>query len=406
MKPVLVLIRPRNVGASYGRHRTRRWAMGTAVIVEAARTPVGKRGGVLSGLHAAEILGGIQAALLDRAGLAPSAVEQVAGGCVTQAGEQSNNITRTAWLHAGLPHGTGCLTLDAQCGSAQQAAHVVAGLIAADAISVGIACGVEAMSRVPLGTAARADAGTPRPSSWDIDMPSQYVAAERIAQRRGLSRADTDAFGLRSQTLAQAAWAEGRFDREVVPVKAPGNSGTEVVDRDQGLRETSLEALARLKPVVEGGLHTAGSSSQISDGAAAVLLADADRARQLGLRPRARILAQCLIGAEPYYHLDGPVQATERVLGRGGMAIGDIDLFEVNEAFASLVLSWLSVHQPDPDRVNVNGGAIALGHPVGSTGARLLTTALHELERRGAGTALITMCAGGAMATATIIERL
>jgi len=380
--------------------------MGTAVIVEAVRTPVGKRGGVLSGVHAAEILGGAQTALIDRAGIAPAVVEQVAGGCVTQAGEQSNNITRTAWLHAGLPHGTGCQTLDAQCGSAQQAAHLVAGLIAADAIGVGIACGVEAMSRVPLGTAARADAGSPRPASWSIDMPSQYVAAERIAQRRGLSRADTDAFGLRSQTRAQAAWAEGRFDHEVVPVKAPGHNGTDVVDRDEGLRETSLEALARLKPVVEGGLHTAGSSSQISDGAAAVLLADADRARQLGLRPRARILAQCLIGAEPYYHLDGPVQATERVLERAGMAIGDIDLFEVNEAFASIVLSWLAVHGADPDRVNVNGGAIALGHPVGSTGARLLTTALHELERRGAGTALVTMCAGGAMATATIIERL
>ena len=380
--------------------------MGTAVIVEAARTPVGKRGGALAGLHPAEILGGIQVALLDRAGVDPSAVEQVAGGCVTQAGEQSNNVTRTAWLHAGLPYGTGCQTLDAQCGSAQQAAHLVAGLIAADAIGVGIACGVEAMSRVPLGTAARADAGTPRPASWDIDMPNQFVAAERIARRRGFSRADIDAFGLRSQTLAQAAWAQGRFDREVVPVKAPGNNGTDVVDRDEGLRETSLAALGRLKPVVEGGLHTAGTSSQISDGAAAVLLADADRARRLGLRPRARILAQCLIGAEPYYHLDGPVQATERVLERTGMAIGNIDLFEVNEAFASIVLSWLAVHGADPDRVNVNGGAIALGHPVGSTGARLLTTALHELERRGAGTALITMCAGGAMATATIIERL
>src|SRR3984893_146298 len=195
--------------------------MGTAVIVEAVRTPVGKRGGVLSGGHAAEILGGVQTALIARAGIAPAEVEQVAGGCVTQAGEQSNNVTRTAWLHAGLPYTAGCLTLDAQCGSAQQAAHLVAGLIAADAIGVGIACGVEAMSRVPLGTAARADAGTPRPGSWNIDMPSQYVAAERIAQRRGLSRADIDTFGLRSQTLAQAAWAQGRFDREVVPVEAP-----------------------------------------------------------------------------------------------------------------------------------------------------------------------------------------
>ena len=382
--------------------------MGTAVIIEAARTPIGKRGGALAGLHAAELLGGIQVALLDRAGLAPDAVEQVAGGCVTQAGEQSNNVTRTAWLHAGLPYAAGCLTLDAQCGSAQQAAHLVAGLIAADAIGIGIACGVEAMSRVPLGTAARADAGSPRPASWDIDLPNQYVAAERIARRRGLSRADVDAFGLRSQTQAQAAWAQGRFDREVVPVKAPlpAEAGSRVVDRDEGLRETSMAALARLKPVIEGGLHTAGTSSQISDGAAAVLLAEAGRARSLGLRPRARILAQCLVGAEPYYHLDGPVAATERVLAAVGMTIGDIDLFEVNEAFASVVLSWLAVYEPDLDRVNVNGGAIALGHPVGSTGARLLTTALHELERRGAATALITMCAGGAMATATIIERL
>ncbi len=376
--------------------------MGTAVIVEAARTPVGKRGGVLAGMHPAELLGGVQAALIDRAGLPPEAVEQVAGGCVTQAGEQSNNVTRTAWLHAGLPYQAGCLTLDAQCGSAQQAAHLVAGLIAADAIGVGIACGVEAMSRVPLRAAVGTDAGTPRPASWAIDLPNQYVAAERIARRRGLTREDTDAFGLRSQTLAQTAWAQGRFDREVVPVESQAG----VVDRDEGLRETSLAALARLKPVVEGGLHTAGTSSQISDGAAAVLLAEADRARALGLRPRARILAQCLVGAEPSYHLDGPVQATERVLARAGMTIGDIDLFEVNEAFASVVLSWLTVCRADLDRVNVNGGAIALGHPVGSTGARLLTTALHELERRGAGTALVTMCAGGAMATATILERL
>jgi len=387
--------------------------VGTAVIVEAVRTPIGKRGGALSGLHAAEILGSAQTALLERAGIEAAEVEQVVGGCVTQAGEQSNNITRTAWLHSGLPYQAGCLTLDAQCGSAQQAAHLVAGLIAAGAIDTGIACGVEAMSRVPLGAAARADAGTPRPASWSIDLPNQFVAAERIARRRGLSRADVDRFGLRSQTSAQRAWSQGRFDREVVPVKSPvldagrqPTGETRTVDRDEGLRETSLEALAGLRPVVEDGVHTAGTSSQISDGAAALLLVEASRARELGLRPRARILAQCLIGAEPYYHLDGPIAATERVLARSGMAIGDIDLFEVNEAFASVVLSWLSAHQPDPDRVNVNGGAIALGHPVGSTGARLITTALHELERRDASTALITMCAGGAMSTATIIERL
>jgi len=376
--------------------------VGTAVIVEAVRTPVGRRGGVLAGLHAAEILGAAQVALLERAGLEPAAAEQVAGGCVTQAGEQSNNVTRTAWLHAGLPYQTGCLTLDAQCGSGQQAVHLIAGLIAADAIGVGIGCGVEAMSRVPLRSNVGTGVGTPRPDSWDIDLPNQFVAAERIATRRGLTRAEIDAFGLRSQSLAKAAWAEGRFGREITPVKASGG----LVDRDEGLRATSLDALARLTPVVSGGVHTAGTSSQISDGAAAVLLAEAARARALGLRPRARIVAQCLIGAEPYYHLDGPVAATERVLAASGMKLADIDLFEVNEAFASVALSWLRVLRPDEDKLNVNGGAIALGHPVGATGARLLTTALHELERRDASTALITMCAGGAMATATIIERL
>jgi acetyl-CoA C-acetyltransferase len=376
--------------------------VGTAVIVEAVRTPIGRRGGALSGLHAAEILGAAQTALLDRAGLEAAAVEQVAGGCVTQAGEQSSNVTRTAWLHAGLPYQTGCLTLDAQCGSAQQAVHVIAGLIAAGAISVGVGCGVEAMSRVPLRANVGTGVGSPRPDGWDIDLPNQFVAAERIAVRRGLSRERVDAFGLRSQERAGAAWAAGRFDRETVPVKASGAT----VGTDEGLRATSAGALARLKPVLADGLHTAGTSSQISDGAAAVLLVDADRARSLGLRPRARIVAQCLIGAEPYFHLDGPIAATQRVLAGSGMTIADIDLFEVNEAFASVVLSWLQVLSPDEERVNVNGGAIALGHPVGATGARLITTALHELERRDASTALITMCAGGAMATATIIERL
>jgi acetyl-CoA C-acetyltransferase len=387
--------------------------VGVPVIVDAVRTPIGKRAGWLSGLHAAEVLGAAQRGLVERAGIDPAAVEQVLGGCVTQGGEQSNNVTRTAWLHAGLPYQTGCLTLDAQCGSAQQAAHLVAGLIAADAIEVGIACGVESMSRVPLRANLGVNAGMPRPDSWSIDLPNQYVAAERIAKLRGLTRDDVDRFGARSQANAARAWSEGRYDREVVPVPAPvldadgqPTGETRTVDRDQGLRETTVEGLARLKPVMEDGLHTAGTSSQISDGAAAVLLMDADRARALGLRPRARIVAQCLVGAEPYYHLDGPVAATERVLARSGMKIDDLDLFEVNEAFAAVVLSWQGVHKPDPDRVNVNGGAIALGHPVGSTGARLITTALHELERGGGSTALITMCAGGAMSTASIIERL
>jgi acetyl-CoA C-acetyltransferase len=386
--------------------------LGNPVIVEAVRTPIGKRGGWLAGLHAAELLGAAQQALVQRAGIDPAIVEQLIGGCVTQAGEQSNNITRTAWLASGLPWQVGATTIDAQCGSAQQANHLIAGLIATGAIEVGIACGVEAMTRVPLG-ANRGETGSPRPDSWDIDLPNQFVAAERIAQRRGFSRADLDAFGLASQHKAQRAWDEGRFEREVAPVEAPvldedgkptGEART--VSRDQGLRETTIDALANLKPVYEGAMHSAGTSSQISDGAAAVLLMDADRAAALGLRPRARIVAQVLVGAEPYYHLDGPVQATQRLLERTGMAIGDIDVFEVNEAFASVPMSWMSVHQPDPDRVNVNGGAIALGHPVGSTGSRLITTALHELERRDATTALISMCAGGALSTGTIIERI
>ncbi|GAA1944390.1 steroid 3-ketoacyl-CoA thiolase [Amycolatopsis minnesotensis] len=387
--------------------------MGNPVIVEAVRTPIGKRGGWLSGLHAAEILGAAYRALLDRAALDPAEVEQVIGGSVTQAGEQAGNISRTAWLHAGLPEGTGATTIDAQCGSAQQATHLVAGLIAAGAIDCGIACGIEAMSRVPLGANRGTGAGAPRPGTWAIDMPNQYGAAERIAERRGITRADVDAFGVASQRKAAAAWADGHFEREVAPVKAPvlaedgtPTGETRLVAKDQGLRETTVDGLARLKPVLEGGVHTAGTSSQISDGAAAVLVMDSDRARELGLRPRARIVAQALVGAEPYYHLDGPVQATERVLARSGLRMGDLDLFEVNEAFASVVLSWHRVHEPDPDLVNVNGGAIALGHPVGSTGARLLTTALHELERRDASTALVTMCAGGALSTGTILERL
>jgi acetyl-CoA C-acetyltransferase len=382
------------------------------VIVGAVRTPIGRRNGWLSGLHAAEILGAAQRAVVERAGIDPALVEQIGGGCVTQAGEQSGNVTRTAWLHAGLPWQVGAFTIDAQCGSAQQTNHLIAGLIAADAIDVGIACGVEAMSRVPLGS-NRGDVGSPRPESWDIDMPNQFVAAERIAQRRHLTRDDLDAFGLASQQKARAAWDESRFDREVAPVEAPvldddakPTGETRTLTRDQGLRETTAEGLATLKPVFDGALHTAGTSSQISDGAAAVLLMDESKARSLGLTPRARIVAQCLVGAEPYYHLDGPVQATSRLLERSGMTMRDIDLFEVNEAFASVPLSWLQVHGADPERVNVNGGAIALGHPVGSTGSRLITTALHELERRDATTALITMCAGGALSTGTIIERI
>jgi acetyl-CoA C-acetyltransferase len=260
---------------------------------------------------------------------------------------------------------------------------------------------------VPPGT------GDPRPDDWSIDMPNQFEAADRIARNRGLSRADLEAFGLASQQKARVAVDEGRFKREIAPITAPvldaeGNATgeTRVVDTDQGLRDTTLEGLAGLRTVLPDGLHTAGTSSQISDGASAVLIMDSDRAAALGLKPRARIVSHCLVGSDPYYHLDGPIEATQKVLDRTGMSISDFDLFEVNEAFASVVLSWAGQHHVDLDRVNVNGGAIALGHPVGSTGTRLITTALHELERRDASTALISMCAGGAMATGTVLERL
>ena len=387
--------------------------MGNPVIVEATRSPIGKRNGWLSGLHATELLGAVQAAVVDRAGIDAAQVEQVIGGCVTQYGEQSNNVTRVAWLTAGLPEQTGATTVDCQCGSAQQANHLIAGLIAAGAIDVGIACGVEAMSRVGLGANAGPDRSAIRAESWDIDMPDQFTAAERIAKRRGITRADLDHLGLLSQQKAKRAWDENRFDREISSLEAPvigpdkkPTADRNMVSRDQGLRDTTAEGLAGLRPVLDGGLHTAGTSSQISDGAAAVLWMDEDKARALGLKPRARIVAQALVGAEPYYHLDGPVQSTARVLEKTGMKLGDIDLVEINEAFASVVLSWAQVHDADMDKVNVNGGAIALGHPVGSTGSRLITTALHELERTGQSTALITMCAGGALSTGTIIERI
>ncbi|MCD4535141.1 steroid 3-ketoacyl-CoA thiolase [Nocardioides sp. cx-169] len=386
--------------------------MGTPVIVDAVRTPLGKRDGWLAGVHPAVLLGLVQAEVLRRAGIDSELVDQVVGGCVTQAGEQSNDMVRRAWLHAGLAQRTGATAIDAQCGSGQQSAHLVHDMVAAGTIDIGIACGVESMSRIPLGANVPAGLGDPRPDDWTIDLPNQFEAADRIARHRGLTRADLDALGLTSQQKARTATDEGRFKREIAPLEAPVLDGqgapsgeTRTVDSDQGLRETTLGGLAALRAVLPEGLHTAGTSSQISDGASAVLIMDEDRARELGVTPRARIVTHCLVGADPYFHLDGPIDATQRVLDRSGMSISDFDLFEVNEAFASVVLSWAGQHRVDLDRVNVNGGAIAIGHPVGSTGTRLLTTALHELERRDQSTALISMCAGGAMATGTVIER-
>jgi acetyl-CoA C-acetyltransferase len=383
------------------------------VIVEAVRTPIGKRNGWLSPLHPADLLGAIQVEVVKRAGVEPSEVEQVIGGCVTQAGEQSLNVTRTAWLAAGLPYETGATTVDTQCGSSQQANDLIEALIGAGRIDLGVACGIEMMSRVGLGANVANGPGFFMPPSWQLDMPDQFDGAERIVKNRGITREELDAFGAESQRKAAQAWAEGRFDREVAPIEAPalGEDGQltgerTTVNRDQGLRETTVEKLATLKPAREGGLHTAGTASQISDGAAAVLWASEEKAKALGLKPRARIVAQVVVGTDPYYLLDGPVDATREVLRKAGMTLNDIDLVEINEAFAAVVLSWARVHEPDMDRVNVNGGAIALGHPVGATGARLITTALHELERRDAQFALVTMCCGGALGTGTILERL
>jgi acetyl-CoA C-acetyltransferase len=383
--------------------------MGRPVIVEAVRTPIGKRNGWLSEMKAPEILRAAQREVIERAGIQPEDVQEIIGGCVTQAGEQGSNVTRNAWLGTGLTYEVACTTVDAQCGSAQQANHLVAGLIAAGGIDVGIACGVEAMSRVPLGANVMNGPGHYKSDDypWDDPPNGQFGAAQRIAEMRGLTRADLDEWGLGSQQKAKVAWDEGRFEREVMAVDAPQPDGTTMtVTRDQGLRDTTMEGLAALKPVIEGEMITAGNSSQISDGAAAVLWMDEDKAKALGLRPRARLRHQLVTGSDPYYLLDGPVLATEKVLERSGMAMADFDLFEVNEAFAAVVLSWAQVHKPDLDRVNVNGGAIALGHPVGSTGSRLITTALHELERRDAETALVSMCCGGALGTASIIERI
>ena len=386
--------------------------MAQPVIVEAVRSPIGKRNGWLSGFHAAELLGSVQVELVKRSGVEPGAVEQIVGGCVTQAGEQASNVTRTAWLSQGLPYEVAATTVDCQCGSAQQANHFVANLISAGAIEVGIACGVEAMSRIHLGANAMNGPGRSKPDDFPWDMPDQFGAAERIAHKYGITRADVDELGLASQRNAATAWAEGRFDREIAPIEAPvvgpdGPTGERtLVTRDQGLRETTAAGLANLKPVLPDGIHTAGNSSQISDGAAAVLWMSEDRAKAEGLRPRARIVAQTLIGSDPYYHLDGPIAANadgarqgrhddgrhRHLRGERGVRLGGVLVGQVHDAV------W--------DKVNVNGGAIALGHPVGSTGSRLITTALHELERRDASLALVSMCCGGALATGTIIERI
>jgi acetyl-CoA C-acetyltransferase len=385
------------------------------VIVEAVRSPLGKRNGGLATVHPADLLGHVQTAAIERSGIDPSLVGQVIGGCVSQVGEQTFNIARTAWLSAGLPLTVAATTVDSQCGSSQQATNLAATLVKAGVVDVALSCGIESMSRVPLGAAVRGEFGRPTTKSYmeRYELTSQFEGAERIADKWGVTRDDCDRFGLLSQERAQRAWAEGRFEREVVAVDAPtlADDGTPTgetrrVERDEGLRETSLEKLATLKPVAhENGVHTAGTSSQITDGAAAVILTTVARARELGLRPRARVVDQCLVGVDPVLMLTGPIDATRHVLARNGLQMSDIDIVEINEAFASVVLAWERELKADMERVNVNGGAIALGHPVGATGARLITTALHELERTDATLALVTMCCGGGLGTGTLLER-
>jgi len=391
--------------------------MREAVIVEALRTPIARGKmikGELSGFHPTQLLQRVQTGVVEKAGIDPGLVEQIIGGCVTQAGEQSGNVTRNAWLTRGDHWEVGATTIDTQCGSGQQANHLIAALIKAGSIDVGIACGIEVMSHVGLGANVMNGPGFFQPADWPWDStPDQFSAVERIVGKRGITREQVDALGLRSQQLARVARDEGRFEREILPIEAPvlaedgqPTGATIRVEHDQGIRETSAEALAQLKPVIPGGVHTAGNASQISDGAAAVLWMSAERARDLGLRPRARILSDVLVGTDPYYLLDGPVDATQRILAKSGMRLSDIDLYEINEAFAGVVLSWQGVFDADMDKLNVNGGAIALGHPVGATGSRLIVTALHELERSDKTTAFISMCCGASVGTGTILERL
>jgi acetyl-CoA acetyltransferase family protein len=381
------------------------------VIVEAARTPIGRghpAKGWFRNVHPNALLGAAYTAVIERAGIAPELVEDVVAGAVTQVGEQSNNIARNAWLQAGLPVTTPASTVDRQCGSGQQAVSFAAGLIAAGVHDVMIGAGVEHMGRVPMGAnVAHADEfGTPFPPDLmeRYELVPQGISAELIAAQWEIPRSEQDALGLRSHQLAARATDEGRFEHEMIPIEADGELRT----TDQGIRrDTSLEALAALKPAFqEDGTVTAGNSSQISDGAAAVLLMAREKADELGLTPRARIFDAIAVGVDPVIMLTGPIPATRSLLARNGMAISDLDLIEINEAFASVVCAWRRELEPEMDRVNVNGGALALGHPLGSSGARLLTTLLHELERSDGELGLVTMCTAGGTGTGTLVQRI
>ena len=380
------------------------------VIVEAVRTPIGrghKEKGYYKDTHPNVLLGRCYAEVIDRAGLPPEAVEDVITGCVQQYGEQMFNVGRNAWLQAGLPVSTPATTVDRQCGSAQQAVNFAAALIASGVHDVAIGSGVEHMGHIPMGIGFSwvDQVGSP----WPQELMDRYhlipqgLSAEMIADQWEIPRSELDELAVRSHRLAHRATEEGRFERETVPMQVNGSTYV----TDQGIRpDTTLEKLAELKPAFkEDGKITAGNSSQISDGAAAVLLMAREKADELGLKPRARILDQTTVGVDPVIMLTGPIPATRKLLERNQMSIGDIDLVEINEAFAPVVAAWQRELEPDMDRVNVNGGAMALGHPLGSTGARLITTLLHELERSDKEVGLVTMCCGGGLGTGTLIER-
>ena len=388
--------------------------MTTAVIVDAIRTPLGRRNGKLKDWHPVDLAAETMKALQERNDLDPALVDDVVMGCVMQVGEQAANVARNAVLAAGWPESVPGTTIDRQCGSSQQAAHFAAQGVIAGAYDVVVAAGVEVMSRVPMG-ASMIDGKYGFPFGPKVGaryadqggLVPQGISAELIADQWGLSRDDLDRYGVRSQEFARRATDEGRFEREILPVL--GADG-EMMSVDEGLRDTTMESLGNLKPSFraeeDGGRVTAGNSSQITDGASALLIMSEEKANALGLTPRARFVNFSLAGADPRLMLTAPIPATAKVLERAGMSIDDIDLVEINEAFASVVLAWEKEFHPDMEKVNPNGGAIALGHPLGCSGARLMTTLLNELERTGGRYVLQTMCEGGGMANATIIERL
>jgi acetyl-CoA C-acetyltransferase len=386
------------------------------VIVEAVRTPTGRRNGGLSTMHSIDLLGAVQRDLFLRTGVDPLEIGQVVGGCVGQTGMQAMNVTRNAWLAAGLPIEVAATTVDSQCGSSQQATNLAYSLIASGVVDAAVACGVEVMSRVPMGATTK-DQSFGKPVNkryWQHhEFTTQFEGSERIAEQWKITRADCDEFGKLSQDRAAQAWAEDRYATQILPIEAPDvdENGkpagtTHRVERDEGIRDTTLEALAQLKPTGRpDGVHTAGSSSQIADGAGAVLLMTREKAAALGLTPKATIVDVCLVGSDPVLMLTGPIPATRKLLDDHKLTVDDVDVFEINEAFASVVLAWESELKPDRARINPNGGAIAIGHPLGGTGAILVTKAVHELERSDGEHALVTMCCGGGLGTGTLLRR-